>query len=330
MVASRIADRLGELPPPRWGPPLPRATVVSRIIERLEAEPGPRWDPPLPRCVVASRIAERLVPTTTPATREVTPAEETKAAEPADAHLASADEETKESEPPGMVDEETKVGDAADDPVVPTSDIGTDSEWLLRFDGACRANPGPGGAGAALFKPSGAVMWTCSLYMPSSSETNNTAEYCALLLGARAAADHGVTSLRVEGDSTLVIQQVRGIFAARKAALRRLRNQVKLELARVGSYSLHHIDRQDNGHADRLANAALDRRGTQVECCEHTHGEGCSSTEVTAEASEIASPRAPAPAERMLPDIAMLDADESAGDVDDGEVYAPMRIGPDA
>ncbi|CAH0490055.1 unnamed protein product [Peronospora farinosa] len=29
--------------------------------------------------------------------------------------------------------------------------------WTLRFDGACRRNPGPGGAGAALFDPSGAV-----------------------------------------------------------------------------------------------------------------------------------------------------------------------------
>uniref|UniRef100_A0AAV1T7H6 RNase H type-1 domain-containing protein n=1 Tax=Peronospora matthiolae TaxID=2874970 RepID=A0AAV1T7H6_9STRA len=77
-----------------------------------------------------------------------------------------------------------------------------DGEWLLRLDDACRANPGPGGAGAALFKPSGPVVWTCSHYMPSSGETNNTAEYTALLLGTRAAADHGVTRLRIEGDST--------------------------------------------------------------------------------------------------------------------------------
>ncbi|POM63982.1 Reverse transcriptase [Phytophthora palmivora] len=51
------------------------------------------------------------------------------------------------------VDEETKDGEEAKE------DKGTvdskDGEWLLRFDGACRANPGPGGAGASLFKPSG-------------------------------------------------------------------------------------------------------------------------------------------------------------------------------
>ncbi|KAG3125727.1 hypothetical protein PI126_g22637 [Phytophthora idaei] len=132
----------------------------------------------------------------------------------------------------------------------PSSSDVVDGEWLLRFDGACRANPGPGGAGAALFKPSGPVVWTCSHYDPSSSGTNNTAEYTALLLGARAAADHGVKRLRVEGDSTLVIQQVRGIFAARSTRLRAFRNRVKAELARIERVTLHHIDRQANGHAD--------------------------------------------------------------------------------
>ena len=58
--------------------------------------------------------------------------------------------------------------------------------------------------------------------MPSSSETNNTAEYSALLLGTRAATDHGVTRLRIEDDSTLVIQQVCGIFATRNKRLRQL------------------------------------------------------------------------------------------------------------
>uniref|UniRef100_A0AAV1V922 RNase H type-1 domain-containing protein n=1 Tax=Peronospora matthiolae TaxID=2874970 RepID=A0AAV1V922_9STRA len=83
--------------------------------------------------------------------------------------------------------------------------------------------------------------------MPSSGETNNTAEYTALLLGTRAAADHGVTRLRIEGDSTLVIQQVRGIFATRNKRLRQLRIAVKAELARMERATLHPIDRQANG-----------------------------------------------------------------------------------
>ncbi|EGZ15363.1 hypothetical protein PHYSODRAFT_505768, partial [Phytophthora sojae] len=169
--------------------------------------------------------------------------------------------------------------------------------------------------------------------MPSSSETNNTAEYSALLLGSRAAADHGATSLRVEGDSTLVIQQVRGIFAARNAVLRRLRDQVKVELARVGSFSLHHIDRQANAHADRLANRALDLRRTMMECGAHTAGDGCTNT--TLDPMPVLppqpTPRAPPPTPAADTNIEMQEPeDEDLADIDDGEVYAAMRIGPDA
>ena len=90
-----------------------------------------------------------------------------------------------------------------------------------------------------------------------------------LLLGVRAAADHGVKRLRVEGDSILVIRQVRGIFATRSTRLRRLRNGVKAEIARLDCVTLHHVDRQANGHADRLANQALDRRRSLMDCEVH-------------------------------------------------------------
>ncbi|POM69988.1 Reverse transcriptase [Phytophthora palmivora] len=141
--------------------------------------------------------------------------------------------------------------------------------WVLRFDGACRRNPGPGGAGTALFAPSGAVVWTCSHYMPSSSETNNTAEYTALLLGVQSATHHGATHLNIEGDSSLVIAQVKGSFACRNARLRQLRNRVRHALRPMTTYKLRHIDRKANAHADRLANRALDQRSDSSECGPH-------------------------------------------------------------
>ncbi|POM60802.1 reverse transcriptase, partial [Phytophthora palmivora] len=137
--------------------------------------------------------------------------------------------------------------------------------WVLRFDGACRRNPGPGGAGAVLFAPSGAVVWTCSHYMPSSSETNNTAEYTALQLGVQSATHHGATHLNIEGDSSLVIAQVKGSFACRNARLRQLRNRVRHALRSMTTYKLRHIDRKANAHADRLANRALDQRSDSSE-----------------------------------------------------------------
>ena len=287
-VDLQVTDDDDTAPPSttRWSSPLPRALIASRAAARLDEVPAPRWGPPLPRSVVASRIADRLLPPDLD------------------------DEETKEEE-----DSPASVRAVGDEEEHADGDSG---EWLLRFDGACRANPGPGGAGAALFKPSGPVVWTGSHYMPSNGETNNTAEYTALLLGVRAAADHGVKRLRVEGDSILVIRQVRGIFATRSTRLRRLRNAVKAEIARLDCVTLHHVDRQANGHADRLANQALDRRRSQMECGVHPDGSGCT-------ASPTAGADQPAGTVDLTPAVAASAVDLPA-DIDDGEVYAPMRV----
>ena len=74
------------------------------------------------------------------------------------------------------------------------------------------------------------------------------------------------------------------------------------------------MDRQANGHADRLANQALDRRRTLMECEVHPDGSGCT-------ASPTASPGHPA----GVKDVAASAVDLSA-DIDDSEVYAPMRV----
>uniref|UniRef100_H3H8H1 RNase H type-1 domain-containing protein n=1 Tax=Phytophthora ramorum TaxID=164328 RepID=H3H8H1_PHYRM len=309
-VAVQAADMQA---PTRWDPPLPRTLVATRVASRLTDLTPPRWGPPLPRATVVSRIAARLEAAPTPRWGPPLP------------RVVVASRIAERLAPPELAaDDETKDGEER-----PADGDDANGEWLLRFDGACRANSGPGGAGATLFKPSGPVVWTCSLYMPSSSETNNTAEYTALLLGMRAAADHGATRVHVEGDSTLVIQQVRGIFATRSTRLRGLRKSVKAEMARMEHVTLHHIDRQANGHADRLANAALDRRKTKLECGLHPDGEGCSSTAATTAVPSVVPDRPPSSTAAAPTPSAEPDETEQ-GDIDDGEVYAAMCIGPDS
>ncbi|KAE9293773.1 hypothetical protein PR003_g24423 [Phytophthora rubi] len=150
------------------------------------------------------------------------------------------------------------------------------AKWLLRFDGACRGNPGPGGAGAALFDPSGKIVWTCAQYLPGY-RTNNFAEYAGLLAGVSSAVHHGITHLRVEVDSTLVIEQVLGRWQCRGHSLLRMRRQVHAQLGQLAHYTLTHIDRVANHVADNLANAALNRKGTRTECGTHPRSDtpGC-------------------------------------------------------
>ncbi|KAF1325661.1 reverse transcriptase, partial [Globisporangium splendens] len=108
--------------------------------------------------------------------------------------------------------------------------------------------------------------------MPGT-ETNNTAEYTAMLTGVESAVQHGATSLRVEGDSHLVLSQVRGTFACANKRLRGLRNRVRAALRRIECTRLVHIDRQANAHADRLANRALDTKRTKTQCAQHCEGD---------------------------------------------------------
>ncbi|KAG3048504.1 hypothetical protein PC122_g23817 [Phytophthora cactorum] len=170
--------------------------------------------------------------------------------------------------------------------------------------------------------------------MPSRSETNNTAEYTALLLGIQSAVHHGATKLDIEGDSHLVVAQVKGTFACRNARLRQLRNRVRHALRSVPTHTLRHIDRKANAHADRLANRALDQRRTSSECGPHrTCLENCY---VVSTAPPAAPPRSHSNDATQDADAdASGDTDEAMADIeaeiaarDEGETFPVLPIGP--
>ena len=76
------------------------------------------------------------------------------------------------------------------------------------FDGASRGNPGKAGAGALLINEDGKIIWEASRFL--GEKTNNEAEYMALIMLLKAAKDRGIKSLRVYGDSKLVVARSRG------------------------------------------------------------------------------------------------------------------------
>uniref|UniRef100_A0AAV1VNU8 Reverse transcriptase n=1 Tax=Peronospora matthiolae TaxID=2874970 RepID=A0AAV1VNU8_9STRA len=194
-----------------------------------------------------------------------------------------------------------------------TAGVAETEPWLLRFDGACRQNPGPGGR---------------------CSETNNTAEYTALLVGVQSAVHHGATRLLVEGDSNLVLAQVRGSLGCNNRRLRRLRGQVRTELARLDWHQLRHIDRSANAHADRLANRALDLRRTAVECGPHSSVmDSCfilASSPPAATPVEPGNPADDSGVDDMLVDTVSLDIEADIAARDGGEVFPTLPIGPDS
>jgi len=101
-------------------------------------------------------------------------------------------------------------------------------EWLLFIDGAARGNPGPSGAAAVLYDPSGARKGEGTF--PLGHLTNNAAEYEALERGLELARESGARRLEVRSDSELLVRQMQGIYRVRsghlKDAASRIRNLV--------------------------------------------------------------------------------------------------------
>jgi hypothetical protein len=173
-------------------------------------------------------------------------------------------------------------------------------------------------------------------------QTNNTAEYTALLVGLQSAVQHGVAALRVEGDSHLVLSQVRGTYACANKRLRAIRNQVQTLLKKIPVTKLVHVDRKANQHADRLANRALDTKRTTTACAIHRADDArCSHPDLPP--LEVPPVRRSAERHRDLDeetkdgdgdgDDQDAEAIEAEADVtarDDGELHPALPVTPDA
>ena len=92
--------------------------------------------------------------------------------------------------------------------------------YLLQFDGLASPNPGQATAGAVLFSPEGKVVFELAEYL--GIQTNNYAEYMGLLIGLRLAKEKNIRHIKIEGDSNLVIQQVRGLWRVKEPRLKPL------------------------------------------------------------------------------------------------------------
>lgn len=125
-------------------------------------------------------------------------------------------------------------------------------------DGAARGNPGPAGAGAVLVAPSGQVVERLGKFL--GNQTNNFAEYTALILGLQRAYELGVSEVEVFADSELMIRQLSGRYQVRSPSLRPLYEQALKLLKAFSRVKLVHVPREMNQAADEMSNKAIDER----------------------------------------------------------------------
>ena len=131
-----------------------------------------------------------------------------------------------------------------------------DKRLSLFTDGACRGNPGNGGAGAVLVGENGEVVSTAKRFLGQC--TNNIAEYQALILGLEEALGCGATAISIYLDSELIVRQIQGVYRVKNPTLKPLLADVQALLDRFDTWQVAHVPRSENAVADRLANEAID------------------------------------------------------------------------
>ena len=162
--------------------------------------------------------------------------------------------------------------------------------YLLRFDGGHRKAkedvPSTCGAGVVLYdrRPGvlralrphafdstgadlGVEIWAGAFnldqsgeeFQPGEARTNNEAEYQGLIRGLRQARRMGITSLDVEGDSSVIVEQVGGFYSVNALNLQGPWFEARTLVKLFSSTSLRWIPRERNAAADEQANIAMDQ-----------------------------------------------------------------------
>lgn len=134
----------------------------------------------------------------------------------------------------------------------------SEKSYKLFSDGACRGNPGIGGAGAVITDAGESIVWEGKEYLGHC--TNNIAEYKALILGLKGALSHDFRNIEVYMDSELLAKQINGSYRVKNENLQVLMKDVRKLLASFDSVVVKHVSRIHNSHADRLANLAIDEK----------------------------------------------------------------------
>jgi ribonuclease HI len=127
-------------------------------------------------------------------------------------------------------------------------------------DGASRGNPGPASYAVILRDPNGKVV--LELAKKLGRDTNNVAEYYALLAALDYAVTHGIKALRIRSDSELLVRQMQGRYKVKSADLKPLHERAAKLSRQLEYFVIEHVPREMNRDADALANLALDSSGS--------------------------------------------------------------------
>jgi len=120
----------------------------------------------------------------------------------------------------------------------------------IYIDGASIGNPGKCGLGFLIYKNK-TVLKKGSVYL--GIQTNNFAEYMALIFSLVEALGLGEKEVQVYSDSKLVCEQIVGNFKVKNNNILPLFTLAKKLVSQMTKFNINHIDREKNKEADKLA-----------------------------------------------------------------------------
>ena len=132
---------------------------------------------------------------------------------------------------------------------------------IVHIDGASRGNPGPAAYGVVVESADGSRVAALSQYLGKA--TNNFAEYQGLLAALDHALSNHYSRVHVRTDSELLALQIQGVYKVKSPGLKPLCERARQLIARLDSFSIEHVPREQNREADRLANLALDEAAVE-------------------------------------------------------------------
>ena len=144
---------------------------------------------------------------------------------------------------------------------------------LVQSDGGARQNPGPAGAGCVAYlidKYGGKdSIYEKAIYVEHAS--NNGAEYLGLKLALEYVANQEADEVEILLDSKLVVEQINKVWQVKAPDLIPLHQECSKKLSAIRSRGtkvlIRWVPREQNQHADSLANLAMDRKTG----CEYRH-----------------------------------------------------------
>jgi len=121
------------------------------------------------------------------------------------------------------------------------------------IDGASVGNPGKSGIGYVIYEGN-AVIKEASVYL--GIQSNNFAEYMALIFPLIDALDMQKKEIQVLSDSQLICEQINGNFKVKNKNIYPLFVLAKNLISKLDKFTINHIDREKNKEADKLAKQA--------------------------------------------------------------------------